>query len=228
MRIPRLLPNTKQLYHSRRNLRCKKMIKKDASDAQMVKAGKIFGTVLIFVCILIAPSIGKAEGLYTLMRTIMAVINVPILAVILMGVMSKRAPALGGYIALPIGMAFFYIMNFQLKNNYGIFQLHWLHTCGLNLLLMLGVMTVVRFLKPLATPYEQKYTGEVDIAGWKHAWHASWIIIVLLAILYTVLSPLGIIGAGEKALRNVALIWGVGLVLLAAIFVVLRRKKTST
>ncbi len=203
----------------------KKMIKKDASDVQMVKAGKVFGTVLIFVCILIAPSIGKAEGLYTLMRTIMAVINVPILAVILMGVMSKRAPALAGYIALPIGMAFFYIMNFQLKNNYGIFQLHWLHTCGLNLLLMLSVMTVVRFLKPLDTPYEQTYTGEVDISGWKHAWHASWIIIVLLAVLYTTLSHIGIIGTGEKMMRNVALIWAVAIAVLAAIFGVLHKKK---
>lgn len=203
----------------------KKMIHKDATDRQMVTAGKIFGAVLIFVCIGIAPSIGKAEGLYTLMRTIMAVINVPILAVILMGVMSKRAPALAGYIALPIGMAFFYIMNFQLDNNYGFFKLHWLHTCGLNLLIMLGVMSIVRHFKPLDKPYEQEYTGEVDITGWKYAWHASWFIIVLLLVLYTTFSTLGIIGTGENLTRNLALIWGISIAVLAAILVVLHKKK---
>ncbi|MCF7847645.1 MAG: solute:sodium symporter family transporter [Kiritimatiellales bacterium] len=205
----------------------KQMIKKDATDAQMVKAGKIFGTILIVVCICIAPSIGKAEGLYTLMRTIMAVINVPILAVILMGVMSKRAPALAGYIALPVGMAFFYIMHFQLGDNFGIFQLHWLHTCGLNLLIMLTIMTIVRYIKPLAQPYKQTYTGEVDITGWKYAGHASAFIVVALLVMYTVFSKLGIIGAGDATNRNVGVIVGAAVALLAVLFVLLKFKKKS-
>ncbi|MEX0321603.1 MAG: solute:sodium symporter family transporter [Puniceicoccaceae bacterium] len=205
----------------------KKWIKKDATDSQMVKAGKIFGTILIAVCILIAPAIGKAEGLYTLMRTIMAVINVPILAVILMGVISKRAPALAGFIALPVGMVFFYTMNFVLDNNYGLFQLHWLHTCGLNLVLMLSIMTVVRYLKPMEEPYVQKYSGEVNITTWKYAWHASWFIIVMLAVLYTTLSKIGIIDTGESAGRNLAIIWAVAIASLAVIFTVLNKKKNK-
>ena len=203
----------------------KQIIKKDATDMQTVRAGKIFGAILIVVCIIIAPFIGKAEGLYTLMRTIMAVINVPILAVILMGVLSKRAPALAGYIAIPFGMAFFYIFHFVLNDNFGFFQLHWLHTCGLNLVLMMIVMFAVRLIKPLPEPYKMKDTGEVDLKQWKYVWHVSWIIIVLLLILYTSLSSLGIIGTGEKMIRNLALIWGVGIALLMAIFAVIKVKK---
>jgi SSS family solute:Na+ symporter len=134
---------------------------------------------------------------------------------------------LAGYIALPIGMVFFYTMNFVLDNNYGLFQLHWLHTCGLNLLLMLSVMTIVRYLKPLEQPYVQEYSGEVNITTWKYAWHASWFIIVLLAVLYTTLSTLGIIAAGENTGRNLAMIWGVAIVALAVIFTVLKNKKNN-
>jgi len=201
----------------------KQMIKKDATDMQMVKVGKIFGTILIIVCILIAPNIEKAGGLYTFMRKVMGVINVPILAVILMGVFSKRAPALAGYIALPFGMIFFTVMNFVLKNNYGLFKLHWLHTCGLNLLLMLIIMTIVRYIKPLDEPYEQQYTGEVDITGWKYAWHAGAFIIILLLVLYSVLSKFGILGTGEMANRNVIRIIGTAIVLYAAVVFALKK-----
>ena len=201
----------------------KKMIKKDATDMQMVNAGKIFGTVLIVLCICIAPSIGKAGGLYDLMRKIMGIINVPILAVILMGVMSKRAPALAGYIALPFGMAFFGIMNFGLGNNYGLFHLHWLHTCGLNLVLMIGIMTIIRYLKPLDTHYEQQYSGDVDITGWRHAWHASAFIIAALLVLYTTLSKAGIIGVGDAIWRNLAVIWGAAIALLAVTYILINK-----
>ncbi len=205
----------------------KEIIKKDATDAQMVWAGKIFGAILIVICIIIAPFIGKAEGLYTLMRTIMAVINVPILAVILMGVLSKRAPALAGYVAIPFGMAFFYICHFVLKDDLGFIKVHWLHLAGINLLLMMAVMYLIRLIKPLPVPYELKYTGDVDVTQWKYVWHASWLIIVLLAILYTSLSGLGVIGTGEKLTRNLAIIWGGSAVLLVAIFATLRAKKTK-
>lgn len=206
----------------------KQMIKKDATDMQLVRAGKIFGTVLIFLCILIAPSIGNAQGLYTFMRKVMGVINVPILAVILMGVASKRAPALAGYIALPFGMAFFGIMNFGLDNNFGLFKLHWLHTCGLNLVLMMLIMTIVRYIKPLEQPYEQKYSGEVDITGWKYAWHAGWGIIILLCILYAVFSNIGILGAGEKSPRNLLIIIVSAIAAFSLICVILQKKAKKT
>lgn len=172
----------------------KHWIRKDATDAQTVRAGKLFGMGLVVTCILIAPAIGAAENLFTLMRTIMAVINVPIFAVILMGFISKRASALGCYIALPFGLAFFPFANFFLKNDFGLFKLHWLHTVGLNFLLMLGIMIVVRFVKPIAKPYQQRYTGQVNIEHWKYVKPASSCVIILLIVLYVVFSDIGILG----------------------------------
>ncbi|MCF7848816.1 MAG: solute:sodium symporter family transporter [Kiritimatiellales bacterium] len=184
----------------------KQMIRKNAPDSEVVVAGKIFGTVLIVVCILIAPAIGQADGLFTLMRKAIAVISIPIFAVILMGVMSRRAPALGGYIALPAGMLFFCYFNFIRDNDFFFFKLHWLHMAGLNLLLMMGIMAVVRWLRPLKEPYVQVASGLVDIADWKYARHASWGILLLLLIIYTVFSRIGVIETGDALVRNVLLI----------------------
>lgn len=171
----------------------KQWIRREATDAQTVQAGKRFGAVLIVVCILIAPAIGAAENLFTLMRTVMAVINVPIFAVILMGFLSKRTPALGCYIALVFGITFFPVTHFVFDNDFGLFRLHWLHTTGLNFLLMLGIMAFVRWIKPMEQPYRQHYTREVNIDNWKHLKAASWAVIVLLVALYVVFSGAGIL-----------------------------------
>lgn len=172
----------------------KEIINPKADDLKVVRMGKIFGSITIGICVCIAPWIAQSDGLYTLMRTIMAVINVPILTVILVGIVSKRTPALAAFIALPIGMVSFFIANFVLKNDFGLFHLHWLHTVGLNFMWMVAIMMVVRYLKPMKKPFEQFATQEVELKPWKHANTASWTIIGLLVLLYTVFSEIGILG----------------------------------
>nr|WP_067288900.1 solute:sodium symporter family transporter [Marinobacterium profundum] len=179
----------------------KQYINKTASNAQTVRVGRVFGLATIVVCILIAPFVATADGLYTLMRTIMAVINVPILAVVMMGILSKRTPALAGYIALPFGMIFFYITHFVLKDDLGFIKLNWLHLVGVNFALMFGIMLLVRYLKPLAQPYNQVHTQEVDITHWKYARHACWIIVIMLIGLYAMFSGLGLLSTDGSVLK---------------------------
>lgn len=171
----------------------KGVFRKDATDEQIVKAGKVFGSILIVVCILIAPVISKADGLYTLMRMIMAVINVPIMTVILFGIISKRGPALCGYVGLPFGMAFFSFVNFYLENDFGLFKWHWLHSVALNFALMWLVMLAIRYWKPLETPYRQPESGAVELSHWRLLGVATVVLIGLLLAIYFVFSDFGVL-----------------------------------
>lgn len=205
----------------------KEIIRKDATDEEMVRAGKIFGSILIVVCICISPIISKADGLYDLMRTIMAVINVPILAVILFGVLSKRGPALCGYVGLPFGMAFFAFAHFGLEDDFGIFKLHWLHTVGLNMLLMMAIMAAIRYWKPLDQPYEQRHSGEVNLDSWRFLRPASCIAIGCLAILYGLLSDIGLLNSPGAEMRNSIIIVGTAVVFFGGAAVFLGRKRSA-
>lgn len=182
------------------------IINPNASDQQTVRIGKIFGSVTIGICVCIAPLISQADGLYTLMRTIMAVINVPILTVILVGIVSKRTPALAAYIALPIGMVTFYFAHFVLKDDFGFAQPHWLHVVGMNFCWMVAIMMVVRFLKPMEKAYEQSYTEQVEVQDWKYVKHASWGVIALLAILYSVFSEIGLLSENGSAFKVISVL----------------------
>ena len=96
-------------------------------------------------------------------------------------------------------MVSFYTAHFVLKGDLGFVQVHWLHLVGLNFLWMVGIMMVVRYLKPMSQPYEQVYTNQVEVKPWKYAAHASWAIVGLLALLYTVFSEIGILGEQGSA-----------------------------
>jgi SSS family solute:Na+ symporter len=202
----------------------KRIFRPSASDEQVVKFGMWLGISLIVVCAGIAPFIGRAEGFFTLMRMAIAVVNVPILSVILMGMFSRRTPALGGYIAVPAGIIFFCYFNFIRHNDFLFFKVHWLHTAGLNMLFMLGIMAVVRWLRPLPVPYVQADSGQVDLTGWRYAKAAGWGLILLLLVLYAVLSPLGITGGTSTGGYNLARILVFAVVLFFAGYALFRRK----
>ncbi|WP_305844814.1 solute:sodium symporter family transporter [Photobacterium leiognathi] len=205
----------------------KSLINPNATDKKTVKIGKIFGIATTLICIGVAPYISQADSLYTLMRTIMAVINIPIFAVILLGIISKRAPALAGYVGLVFGMFFFYTTHFVLKDDLGFVQVHWLVLVGLNLVLMMAIMLTITYFKPLDIPFEQINTEEVDVTPWKYGKHAAYLLGLLFCLVYSLLSPIGITsetGSVSKAVMlSVSLI--VSLYLLSR---VIKKYKKST
>ncbi len=170
----------------------KPLLRKSASDREVVLAGRLFGSALVVLCVLLAPSIAHApEGLYTLMRKLMAFFNIPILSIILLGVLSKRASALCAYIAVPVGIVFYGWFGFHQNGVMWGHSVHWLHVAGLNLLLILSIMAVVRLWKPMPAPFVQHYTGEVDLTFWKYAKPAGLAIVLAVVAIYLVLGRLG-------------------------------------
>ncbi|MBD1572634.1 solute:sodium symporter family transporter [Vibrio sp. S17_S38] len=203
----------------------KQLIKPNASDIETVRIGRLFGIATIIICIIIAPFIATSDSLYTLMRTIMAVINVPIFAVLLMGILSKRAPAMAGYIGLVFGMVFFYVTHFVLGDDLGFVKLHWLNLVGLNLVLMLTIMAIVRYIKPMDKPYVQVNAEVVDITTWKHGKLAGWLLVLAFVLLYTVFSPLGLTSQTGSMFKVIAAT-AVGLGIMYVIYK-LYKKMTS-
>jgi len=169
----------------------KPLIRKQASNAEVVKAGRIFGITLIIISIIIAPQIAKApDGLYTLMRKLMAFFNIPILAIVLLGVLSKRAQALSAYIAVPIGIVFYYWASMVMDGKLFGHQFHWLHVAGINLVLIMSIMYIIRLIKPRKEAYVQASSGEVDITFWKGAKAAGIAIVLLIVGIYWLLNKL--------------------------------------
>ena len=186
-------------------------IKKEATDVQMVRAGKFFGIVIAVGAILLAPMIDglkeKFDGLFDLMKNLAALYNIPLLAVVLMGIFHKRVTSAGAMTAIIVGFLFWGVfgLGWGTSSNYNFggkvegtdlvrlfnLEMHWLHLAAINFLLISGIMIVMAVINPREKAYEQTYTNDVDITPWKGAKACGAIILVLIALMYWAMSFFG-------------------------------------
>ena len=188
----------------------KEFFKKDASEAQTVKAGKRFGLVLAVISMTIAPFIMFApDGLFSYIQTMLGSLSVPILAVVLVGVYTKYVPAKGAKIVLTLGVVLYLISQFVLSPYFvdqalteaaaqGITDAkelsiikakaypHFLHVMGILFVVNICIMLIVGKLSPRETAYEGMATNQVDITPWKYAFISAIIITALVLSTYLI------------------------------------------
>jgi SSS family solute:Na+ symporter len=88
---------------------------KNASELKTVKAGKMFGILLAILSMVIAPFIANApDGLFSYIQESLGSLSVPILAVVAVGMATKKVPALAAKIVLTLGVLMYLVSQFIL------------------------------------------------------------------------------------------------------------------
>jgi len=188
----------------------KQYVKKDATEMQTVKAGKYFGLMLAILSMCIAPLIANApDGLFAYIQESLGSMSVPILAVVLIGIVTKKVPAIGAKIVLTVGVLMYLISQFAMQPYFidaaladataqGITDPkalsiikaeaypHFLHIMGILFVLNVGIMLVIGKLYPQKHVYEPKITEEIDITPWKHAKTIGVLIAILVISTYLI------------------------------------------
>ncbi|MFP2995847.1 solute:sodium symporter family transporter [Spongiivirga sp. MCCC 1A20706] len=96
----------------------KQLFNKDANELQTVKAGKRFGLMLAVISMSISPFIKFApDGLFSYIQQSLGSLSVPILAVVTIGILTKKVPALGAKIVL-IGGVIMYLISLLILGPY--------------------------------------------------------------------------------------------------------------
>ncbi len=169
----------------------KTYIKKDASEVQTVKAGKLYGVVLAIMSMSIAPLIAKApHGLFGYLQEVNGCYSIPILTIILVGIFTKFVPAIAAKIAILSGVTLYSISQFILKpyvfgaGNYP----HYLHVMAILFVLNVIVMLIIGKMAPRKEAYKQVFTHDVDITPWKHLRIFSIAITIIVISIYVVFS----------------------------------------
>lgn len=185
----------------------KKFFNHDASEHKAVKAGKIFGLGLAIVAMIIAPFIANApDGLFDYIQQALGSLSVPILSVVLVGIVSKRVPAIGAKIVMIAGVIM-YLISMYLRPIFqenalteaaanGITDAgelaiieaeafpHFLHVMGILFVVNILIMVVVGMIKPKQDIYVPKQTEAIDTTPWKYAWIVGLCIVLLVLSTY--------------------------------------------
>ena len=163
----------------------KQYINKEASEVQVVRAGKGFGIGLAVLSMIIAPSIANApEGLFGYLQEINGCYTIPILTIILVGYLTQYVPPIAAKVAMGVGVILYSFSQFFLKgyieSNGGEYP-HYLHIMALIFIFNIGLMLVIGKIYPRKEAYVQQYTKQVDVTQWKPV-RLMGVIITLIVI----------------------------------------------
>jgi len=189
----------------------KHIFKKDATEKQAVKAGKIFGGFLAIISMCIAPMIKFApDGLFSYIQQSLGSLSVPILAVVTVGMLTKKVPAIAAKIVLIGGVILYLISLLLIEPNFvasaveaakasGIAEgskemslakarayPHFLHVMGILFVFNTLVMLLIGKLRPKTESYVPKVTQEIDLTPWKYAKVVSIAITLLVLSTYLI------------------------------------------
>lgn len=139
----------------------RKSLKPDATEAETVKLGKYLGLGLALVAMIVAPLVANApDGLFYLIQQLQGIFNAPILSVVLVGLLTKRVPAIAAKLGLLFGMSAYILFNFIIK-----VDIHFFHLLGILFVLNVAFMLIVGHFYPQEA-YQEVYTEQVDIEPW--------------------------------------------------------------
>ncbi len=186
----------------------KKFFRPDATELQTVKAGKRFGLGLAIVSMTIAPFIGYApDGLFSYIQQALGSLSVPILAVVVVGIVTKKVPAIGAKFVL-VGGVIMYLISLiglgpvMVSNALekaaanGITDAaelavikaeaypHFLHVMGILFVVNIIIMLVFGAIRPKTEVYVPKVTTAIDTTPWKYATLVGVLIIALVLSTY--------------------------------------------
>jgi len=184
--------------------------KKDASEKQTVKAGKMFGLLIAIISMTISPFIANApDGLFAYIQQALGSLSVPILAVVTIGIVTKHVPAKAAKIVLIGGVLMYLVSLLGLQpyftdqamaeaNLAGITDAkelalikanaypHFLHIMGILFIINMAIMLIIGWLQPKTDIYEPKITDEIDITPWKYAKTVGLVITILVLSTYLI------------------------------------------
>ncbi len=145
-------------------------IKKDATETQVVWAGKKFGIVLAVVSMCIAPLLVYAsDGLFGYLQEANGIYSIPILTIIVVGYLTKFVPAFAAKIGVISGSVLYIISQFIIKPMMGEENYpHFLHVMAILFALNIIIMLIIGKLKPREVAFELAYTKQLDITPWKY------------------------------------------------------------
>ncbi|MGA9467587.1 MAG: solute:sodium symporter family transporter [Exiguobacterium marinum] len=171
----------------------KPKFKPDASDQDLIRVSKWFGTFVALVSFFVAPNLMYApDGLWDLIRRFTGFFNIPILVIVLIGMLVKRVPPIAAKTVIFLHVIAYYFLVWGTKQWFGVeIGINFIHIYGILFVIETGIMLVFARVRPMlqANPIRIEL-GRVK--PWRHALSTSILLVASMVFVYLVFSPVGL------------------------------------
>ncbi len=161
-------------------------------DAAIVRIAKIASIVVALFSFAVAPLLYFApDGLWQIIRIFTGFYNIPIITIVLVGLFTRRVPALGAKLVIVFHVIAYGIIKFALAD---VVTLHFLHLYGVLFVIELGIMLAVTWLRPRAQPWTFAAKQRTDLTPWRGAVPTAVLLMSVVIATYLLFSPIGLAG----------------------------------
>ena len=174
----------------------KGLFRPDAGQPAVVASGKWFGWLIAAISVCIAPILAGQESLFGYLQSMNSIYFIPIFAVVLVGLLSRRVPSKPAVIAMLGGVAILTLHYFALKpHGYHLFggvpdvnplaPLNDFHVAAIVFAALVAFMLIWGAIAPRSTPWVQEYTGQVKaMEPWRWAKPVGAALLILVFAIY--------------------------------------------
>ena len=168
-----------------------KPFKKDrVSDEKLIRVAKITSIVIAVLSFITAPLLMFApEGLWQIIRIFTGFYNIPVITIVLVGLFTKRVPALAAKVAI-----IFHVIAYGLLKFVWEVDINFIHIYAILFAIEFAIMLVIGRLYPMAKPWQFSPKAEVNMTPWRYAIPCAITLVGLIATLYAMFSPIGFVG----------------------------------
>lgn len=152
----------------------KEYLRPNASEKQVVNISKYFGWIVAMFAMLTAPLLANTEGIFHFLKKMDSVIAMPIFAVVLMAMLTKKVPAMAANISLIVGCVIILILSFV------SIPINAFHMSAIMFLIMVVGMLIAGRFFPQNTIMPS--TDPVNMSPWKYRYFTGVVLTILVIL----------------------------------------------
>jgi SSS family solute:Na+ symporter len=166
------------------------LMKREVSDSELIKVAKIASVVIAVFSFIVAPLLQFApDGLWQIIRIFTGFYNIPVIAVVLVGLFTQRVPAFAAKVAIIFHIIAYAMLKFVLD-----IELNFIHIYAVLFVIEVSIMLVLGRLYPTKSDWQYESAAKVDLQPWRYAKAASYTMLSLIVMVYLLFSPIGLVG----------------------------------
>jgi len=170
-----------------------------AAGPDVVRAGRWFGWIVAIAAMSIAPLLAHPsivdKGIFGYLQKMNGIYFIPIFAVVVVGMMTRRVPALAAKLALVAGFTIIAAGYFVPPLDRIVASMHEFHFLGVVFCWLVVLMLVIGELWPRATEFVQQDVQAVDMTPWKHTKLVGFTLIAIVISIYVAFADFTTLGA---------------------------------
>lgn len=172
----------------------KVLINNKATDRQMIRVSQWFGVILALATFFISPMLMNApQGLWTIIRQFTGFFNIPIIAIVLVGIFAKKVPAIAPKIVIISHVIVYYLLIWGLPMFFKYeMAINFIYIQGLLFVIEVLIMLIIGMTNPLDIPFKFSPNPKVDMTPWKYTIPVTVLLLGSIVLTFILFSPIGL------------------------------------